>query len=134
MPDHLFVYGTLRAAFDGPMALWLRRSAILVGAAMIGGALYRIADYPGLVLEPEGLVHGDLFALPDVAATLAVLDDYEECTPHHPLPHEYRRVRRTVQAAAGPVEAWVYLFAFDTTGLPLIAGGDFLACAADRTD
>ena len=132
MPDHLFVYGTLRVGFDGPMALWLRRSAVFMGHATIGGALYRIADYPGLTLGPEGLVHGDVFALPDAAATLAVLDDYEECAAHHPLPHEYRRVRRTVQATAGPADAWVYLYAFDTTGLPLIAGGDFLACAANR--
>jgi gamma-glutamylcyclotransferase (GGCT)/AIG2-like uncharacterized protein YtfP len=131
-PAHLFVYGTLRAAFDGPMARWLRQSARLVGPATIDGALYRIADYPGLVAGPSGRVQGDLFALTDAAAILAVLDDYEECAAHHPQPHEYRRVAMTVQAADGPVEAWVYLYARDTAGLALVANGDFLACAQER--
>lgn len=131
-PAYLFVYGTLRAAFDGSMARWLRQSARLVGPATIGGALYRIADYPGLVAGPGGRVQGDLFALADPAAILAMLDDYEECAAHHPQPHEYLRVAMTVQAADGPVAAWVYLYARDTTGLPLVADGDFLSCAQER--
>jgi gamma-glutamylcyclotransferase (GGCT)/AIG2-like uncharacterized protein YtfP len=131
-PTYVFVYGTLRAAFDGPMARWLRQSARLVGPATIGGTLYRVADYPGLVAGPGGRVQGDLFALADAAAILAVLDDYEECAAHHPQPHEYRRVAMTVQAADGPVTAWVYLYARDITGLPLVADGDFLSCAQER--
>lgn len=131
-PAYLFVYGTLRAAFDGPMARWLRQSARLVGPATVGGALYRVADYPGLVAGPTGRVQGDLFALADAAAVLAVLDEYEECAAHHPHPQEYRRAQMTVQAAEGPVEAWVYLYACDTKGLPHIAGGNFLACAQER--
>ncbi|MEC3909910.1 gamma-glutamylcyclotransferase family protein [Sphingobium sp. CR2-8] len=130
-PAYLFVYGTLRAAFDGPMATGLRRSAQLIGPAVIGGTLYRVADYPGLVPGGVGLVHGDLFALRDATATLAVLDDYEECAPHHPLPHEYRRERCMVRAASGPVEAWTYVYAYDVSGLPVVAGGDFLACVGE---
>ena len=111
------------------MARWLRGSARHVGPASIAGQLYRVADYPGLVPGPLGHVHGDLFALDNEAAVLAVLDDYEECADHHPQPHEYRRVRSTVRAADGSVDAWVYVYAHDVTGLPLIADGDFLSCA-----
>lgn len=128
-PAYLFVYGTLRAGFDGAMARWLRSAAHLVGAATIGGRLYRVADYPGLVPGPVGLVQGDLYALIDVAAILARLDEYEEIAAHHPLPHEYRRDLSVVQATDGPVTAWVYVYAHDVTGLEAIAGGDFLACA-----
>jgi gamma-glutamylcyclotransferase (GGCT)/AIG2-like uncharacterized protein YtfP len=133
-PVSLFVYGTLRAAFSGQMALWLRRTATLVGPATIDGRLYQVADYPGLVPGVGGLVHGDLFTLTDAVATLAVLDDYEECAAHHPPPQEYRRERRVVESGAGPVEAWVYAYALDTTGLALIDGGDFLACARHAGD
>ncbi|CAM8623566.1 MULTISPECIES: gamma-glutamylcyclotransferase family protein [Sphingobium] len=133
-PAFLFVYGTLRAAFDGEMARWLRQVARLVGPATVGGALYRVADYPGLVAGPTGRVRGDLFALSDAAAILVVLDDYEECAPHHPQPHEYRREAMTVQAADGPVEAWVYLYTRDTAGLPPVADGDFLSCAQTPDD
>ncbi|WP_420145830.1 gamma-glutamylcyclotransferase family protein [Sphingobium sp.] len=128
---HLFVYGTLRPAFGGPMALWLSRSARLVGPAMIAGRLYRVADYPGLVPGPTGQVHGDLFALADAAAVLAMLDDYEECAAHHPHPQEYRREAVIVPTAAGPARAWVYIYNHDVAGLPLIADGDFLPCAGD---
>lgn len=46
----LFVYGTLRAGFAGPMAQRLRRDARLLGRARTAGLLYRIADYPGLCI------------------------------------------------------------------------------------
>ncbi|WP_311268686.1 gamma-glutamylcyclotransferase family protein [Sphingobium sp. WCS2017Hpa-17] len=128
-PAYLFVYGTLRAGFDGPMARWLRSAARLLGPATIGGRLYRVADYPGLVPGPVGLVQGDLYALTDVTAILARLDEYEEIAAHHPLPHEYRRDLSVVQTTDGPVTAWIYAYAHDAKGLEPIVGGDFLACA-----
>lgn len=123
----LFVYGTLRRGFDGAMARQLRAAARYVGSGTVAGRLYRIADYPGLVPGPDGQVAGDLFALDDPAATLALLDEYEECAAHHPQPHEYRREQLVVETADGPVTAWTYIYARDVAGLPLIAGGDFLA-------
>lgn len=127
-PEYLFVYGTLRAAFDGAMARWLRAKARLLGPASITGYLYRVTDYPGLVPGPDGLVQGDVFMLADAEALLARLDHYEEMSADHPPPHEYRRERVTVQAAGGAVEAWVYVYALDVAGLERIADGDFLAC------
>lgn len=61
----LFVYGTLRPGFDGPMAHWLADRAEWIGAGWIGGKLYQVADYPGFVPGEVGRVRGDLFALPD---------------------------------------------------------------------
>lgn len=123
---HLFVYGTLRTDFDGPMARRLRTEAVLVGPARVKGALYCIADYPGMVMADEDWVTGDLFALPDPAATLRWLDIYEECAPCFPRPHEYRRERWEVEVAGGTIDAWVYVYARDTAGLDRIDGGDFL--------
>lgn len=110
------------------MARWLRKSARHVGPAMIEGMLYQVADYPGLVPGREGSVRGDLFALDDAAAVLAVLDDYEECTALHPRPHEYRREKRVIQTVDGPLEAWVYIYAYNVSGFSHIAGGDFISC------
>lgn len=122
----LFVYGTLRAGFDGPMARWLRGVAPVLGRATARGALYRVDAYPGFVPGDEGVVTGDLFALADPATLLARLDEYEECAAYFPEPHEYRRELVTVQGADGPVEAWTYIYARDVAGLARIAGGDFL--------
>lgn len=123
----LFVYGTLRAGFDGPMARRLRAEAQHIGPAWAKGALYRVADYPGFVPGDGGRVMGDLFALTDAEATLAWLDLYEECAPHYPAPHEYRRERLMVEGPEGPIEAWAYIYARDETGRGRIAGGDFLS-------
>lgn len=123
----LFVYGTLRIGFDGPMARWLRGVAQAAGQGQLVGRLYRVGDYPGFVPGEEGRVTGDLFALPDPARILAGLDDYEQCSDRWPQPHEYRRERVVVTTLDGPVEAWTYIYARDTSGLPLIAGGDFLS-------
>ncbi|HUD93190.1 gamma-glutamylcyclotransferase family protein [Sphingobium sp.] len=128
MGDHfLFVYGTLRADFDGPMARRLRSEARLVGPATAHGTLYRIAEYPGFVSEGDGTVAGDLFALDDAEATLAWLDDYEECSGRFPAPHEYCREWMTVDGPDGEVMAWVYVYAWDVAGREQIADGDFLA-------
>lgn len=127
MPDIalLFVYGTLRPGGGAPIEI----SALLrhIGPARGRGRLYRVADYPGVVADPAGeAVIGDLYAIEDAAA-LAAIDAYEECGPDDPLPHEYARVAITVETDAGPVAAWTYLYARDSTGLTRIAGGDFLS-------
>jgi gamma-glutamylcyclotransferase (GGCT)/AIG2-like uncharacterized protein YtfP len=124
---YLFVYGTLRAGFDGNMARWLRSVATLTGSARAAGRLYRVADYPGFVPGAEGHVAGDLFTLADPAGAFAILDAHEECTPAFPEPWEYRRVRISVDTPDGPAEAWTYVYARDVAGLDPIEGGDFLA-------
>lgn len=122
----LFVYGTLRVGCDGPMARWLRGVAQAVGQGYLAGCIYRVDDYPGFVPGEEGRVTGDLFALPDPAMILSKLDDYEQCSDQWPQPHEYRRERVMVTRSDGPVQAWTYIYTHDTSGLPMIVGGDFL--------
>jgi gamma-glutamylcyclotransferase (GGCT)/AIG2-like uncharacterized protein YtfP len=125
--DFLFVYGTLRPGHAGPMARRLRAEARHVGPAWAEGVLHRLGDYPGFTPGTDGMVLGDLFALMDANATLAWLDDYEECAAHSPQPHEYRRLSMMVKTPDGPVAAWIYAYARDPSGLPIIADGDFLA-------
>lgn len=126
-PLPLFVYGTLRPGFAGPMAERLRATAQHIGRAVGRGRLYQVADYPAFVPGEEGSVVGDLFALPDPLATLAWLDAYEECAPQYPEPHEYRREAVAVQRSDGLVTAWAYVYALPVGDLPQIAGGDFLS-------
>lgn len=122
----LFVYGTLRPGFDGPMADWLKAAARHIGAAEVPGRLYRVDDYPAFVADGSGTVRGDLFALPDAEAILAILDEHEECAAHFPEPHEYRRERLIVQGQDGPVEAWTYIYNWGVAALARIESGDFL--------
>ncbi|WP_022682057.1 gamma-glutamylcyclotransferase family protein [Sphingobium bisphenolivorans] len=124
----LFVYGTLRPGCDDPVAHWLRQEARHVGRATARGRLYWVDTYPAMVPRPDRIVVGDLFALPDAPAILAALDEHEECSEHFPEPREYRRERLVVRGPDGEVEAWAYIYGRDPALLPLIEGGDFLAC------
>lgn len=125
--NFLFVYGTLRRGHDGPMARWLAERSRFIGLATAAGRLYRVADYPGFAPGGEGRVVGDLLALADGAATLAALDDYEECSDRFPDPHEYRRERIVAEGPDGAVTTWTYIYARPTEGLALIEHGDFMA-------
>ena len=129
----LFVYGTLRAGFDGLMAKWLASVACHAGPATARGRLYRVQDYPGFVPCPTAFVVGDLFLLPKDPAVLDRLDEHEECAAHFPRPHEYRRERLIVQSESGPAQAWVYVYNRDVAGLELIESGDFLRPRALRS-
>lgn len=124
---NLFVYGTLRRSPAHPKHALLRETATPLGDARVRGLLYRVAAYPGLVLDATaGWVLGELYRLRDLDV-LARLDAYEGAGPHDSEPREYRRIRTVVRCPDGQdVEAWVYEYAWPTAGLPIIATGDFL--------
>jgi len=131
---NLFVYGTLMSnatsVLGRDMRLRLRREARLLGAATMPGRLYDLGNYPGLVAstEPADIVHGEVLALVDPAATLPWLDDYEGVSRGADAPGEYHRVVAEARlAAGGEVTAWVYLFQRAVVGLPRIRSGRWLS-------
>src|SRR4030081_3894804 len=85
-PNLLFVYGTLRAGFDHPMAKLLSHDADFLGPARCQGRLYLVKHYPGLVLsdEPGDVVFGELVRLHTPQASLITFDDYEGCAQASP--------------------------------------------------
>ncbi|WP_336958280.1 gamma-glutamylcyclotransferase family protein [Sphingobium aquiterrae] len=125
----LFVYGTLRRGAEGPMAARLAQGAQWLGEAWAPGRLFMLDGYPGFVPDDAGApIPGDLFAMTDADAMLALLDDYEECAPHFPEPREYARILLDVRmhgTDAAPRTAWTYAYARPTRGLSQIADGRF---------
>ena len=107
----LFVYGTLQSDFTrNRFARRLQREGILMGRAKIPGRLYGLKRYPGLrpAQNAQDWVYGEVYRLLRPAATLAVLDAYEDSA--------YRRVLRTVILEdSRQIRCWVYLF---STPLP----------------
>ncbi|MEZ5655610.1 MAG: gamma-glutamylcyclotransferase family protein [Sphingobium sp.] len=124
----MFVYGTLRRGCLNDRARSLHASADWLGAARVRGRLYRVGWYPALLLDDRAdYVIGDLFRLHDPSAMLAVLDDYEGVGCDFPEPWEYRREQIMVETSSDRIAAWAYIFNLPVDGLPMIAGGDFLA-------
>lgn len=125
--EHLFVYGTLRAAAQHPLQRELRRHARWLGTGQVAGRLYDLGRYPGLIPDARaGAVQGDLYRLRHARELLHRLDRYEACAPRTPRPREYRRVPVQVHWKRRWVWAWAYVYNRPVTDLPALPGGDYL--------
>lgn len=121
-PDHIFVYGTLRASSTHAMAKRLRSKARLVGVGQASGRLYDMGWYPAALFDEDekSCVVGDVFALRSDARLLAELDAYEIGNPSY-----VRRSLRVRLFDGRYVLTWAYGFA-SPPNAPLIRGGDFI--------
>ena len=120
--EKLFVYGTLRPGGRAEEKMSAFRH---LGKATVGGNLYSLGWYPGLVLGEEGEVTGDIYGVPE--SSFPALDDYEGCAAHSPKPHEYERVRADVKFEDGQsVTAWIYDYRAEVEPANLISSGDWL--------
>jgi len=122
-PNHIFVYGTLRADSDHPMARRLCLQARHVGKGSVPGRLYDLGWYPAGMFDAneKRRIIGDVFALKGGSRLLAELDAYEAGDPN------YARAALEVElAAGGTITAWTYVVTEEPRAR-LIQSGDFIA-------
>jgi gamma-glutamylcyclotransferase (GGCT)/AIG2-like uncharacterized protein YtfP len=127
--ENLFVYGTLRKDAVNEFASKLHASGQLLGSGRAKGSLYAIAEYPGLVPSESSSewVEGEVYRLADPETMYRILDDYEGCGMHDPLPHEFRRVIMPILLNSGQwMPASVYVYTQDVSRKPKIETGSFL--------
>ncbi len=119
VPEHLFVYGTLRRGEPRWPYLAPYLDGDLVPDTVRGHLFDTRRGYPAAVFGQDGTIVGDVgrLALDRLAEALAVLDEIEGAV--HDL---YRRV---VVTTANGVAAWAYEFVGEPAFAP-IAGGDWL--------
>jgi gamma-glutamylcyclotransferase (GGCT)/AIG2-like uncharacterized protein YtfP len=127
MPSRLFVYGTLRRDNGDAIHSLLQKRARLVGDGTVGGQLFDLGEYPGLVLSPSASekVYGEVYELdPSVLeVTIRALDDYEGIGSADPQPQEYRREAVRVNMDDGStLEAWAYVLSSVPNGCTRIPG------------
>jgi gamma-glutamylcyclotransferase (GGCT)/AIG2-like uncharacterized protein YtfP len=136
MPDHLFVYGTLRAESAHPMAHRLKVGARHIGKGSAPGLLYDFGSWPGAFFGPEQKyrVIGNVFALGRSSRLLTDLDKYEGVTPANGEEREFPEAEGLFHRIAievsldkgGSVEAWAYGLK-EAPRARLIGTGDFIA-------
>lgn len=125
----LFAYGTLRRTLVPTKLKAIVNHFVDYAEGYVYGKLYEVNGYPGLIDSDNQneKVFGDVFTLINAEKILYKLDAYEECLPHSPYPHEYKREKRLVNLTGGKqVEAWVYLYNYDVARLFQIKSGDYV--------
>jgi gamma-glutamylcyclotransferase (GGCT)/AIG2-like uncharacterized protein YtfP len=111
--DLLFTYGTLRPGEHADLSNNFATDH--VGQDSIIGTLYHLGGYPGLKLEGDDPVYGDVFKLRN-DNIVAILDMYEG------YPSLYSR--SVVRAKSGR-SVWVYTYNPSVEGRREVPGGDW---------
>ena len=127
--NYIFVYGTLRRNVKNSNYKLIAKYTDYIGFGFVYGKLYNISWYRGAVLERKGKskVYGEIYRIkkPFYKKLFKILDNYEECSPKFPKPHEYRRVVTDAFLGKRKIKVCVYEYNFNISGLELIELGDF---------
>ncbi|HEX4974277.1 MAG TPA: gamma-glutamylcyclotransferase family protein [Pseudomonadales bacterium] len=126
----LFVYGSLRKNIHSKMQPIFAQHCTFLSLAFMNGQLFEINGYPGAIesQHPQDIIEGELYEINAYAPVLPLLDEYEECSDHFPLPHEYFRKKIKVRTIAGKkISAWAYIYNRDVSQLERIVSGNYLA-------
>lgn len=122
-PTAIFTYGTLMSGERRHDLLATRVRRAHGSAHVVGASLIHIDWYPGLVLSDGGPVHGELYELEDITATLEELDSYEDFSGYDDESSLYRRSLVSAVTTGGSILAWTYIYLGDTDAFPLIPSG-----------
>jgi gamma-glutamylcyclotransferase (GGCT)/AIG2-like uncharacterized protein YtfP len=112
-PDHILLYGTLRAGQPAALEHRLGDALRPAGTTFVPGQLYHLGEYPGVILGGPGRVLVERHAILD-RSVLSALDRYEEYDPADPRPFDPQTgrgsmfVRRTVRALDLPAYIYEY--------------------------
>lgn len=98
--NHLFVYGTLMGQLNSSQFRF-------VGRDTIGGKMFNLGAFPGIRLDEEGVIHGELYEVLDEAG-IPPLDRYEGYNPNN-LPHSLY-TREVTTTAEYSTECYVYQY------------------------
>jgi len=108
MSSFVFVYGTLRKGQRNDINFF-HPQPHYIGTAWVKGQLYSCGWYPGIRLNGEQAVTGEVYKVS--AQVLAQLDTLEEVAP---VPSgEYQRVQMEVQCAGQPLDCEIYELSAD---------------------
>ncbi len=120
----MFVYGTLRRGEDNDINL-LTPTPHFVGAGSVGGVMYHLGGYPGVVLNNslEYNIVGEVYAItPELEK---VLDEIEMIYPQQR--DEYNKRMVIVWVGARQLSCLFYeINPAYITGKPVIASGDWV--------
>ncbi|MBC7851774.1 MAG: gamma-glutamylcyclotransferase [Chitinophagaceae bacterium] len=133
---NLFVYGSLRKGFQHPAYQYISTFFKLVGAGKVRGILYDMGEFPAAIpVHSDNFIVGELYTLnnPDEFGwAIGQIDDYEGINVEFGEIPLYRRDITTVFVNGQTTPAWIYWYAGDITGSPVIESGDVLQYVQEK--
>ena len=135
-PDHLLVYGTLRAGQPAHREHRLGDALRPAGTTFVQGQLVDLGEYPGVILGGPRRVLVERYAILD-RSVLAALDRYEDYDPGDPRPFDPETgrgsmfLRRIVRAL--DLHAYIYEYNGPLVHATRVDDEDWLAFLRKRT-
>ena len=124
--DYIFVYGTLKQNIKKSKYNLISKFTKFVDYGYTYGTLYQISYYPAAKLNTNSKIYGEIYYIKDKDKLFEIVDEYEECTPKHPKPQEYKRVITDVFTNKNyKLKAWIYEYNLNTNYLKPILSGIF---------
>ena len=128
MPDHIFIYGSLRSEFNVPSRRFLEMYAECTGRGSLSGRLYQISWYPGAVKSKKSgdWVHGEIYRILEEEPLLERLDEYEGYSSGQSKNNLFVRSEENIHLSIdSTLPAWIYLYNRSTAGKTRIESGDY---------
>ena len=104
-PQYIFVYGKLMLNHPGYQNLGIAPLLKFISKASCNGRLYDIGNYPGLILEGDTIVQGELFEILD-KRVFQIMDEFEEYFEQDIENSDY--IRKQITLVEPQETAWVY--------------------------
>ena len=90
------------------------------------GNLYKINNYPGLILNKDGnKVNIEIYLLKDAEKAIKIIDDYEEVGIGFSQPNEYTKTYIDIHTSSGLIKCLTYLYNWPVIGKRKIKSGIF---------
>ena len=130
--DRIFVYGTLRKAFQHKLFNILVTDFEFIGKGFIRGNLFDVGEYPAAVTSAtsESQVLGEVYQLKgdkNMESVFRIFDKYEGYDSKKISTSEYIRKRMFVTLTNGKKKlVWVYLYNKSLNSKRMIPHGDYI--------
>ena len=130
--SRIFVYGTLRKAFQHELFKILAKDFQFLGKGFIRGKLFDVGDYPAAVISVtrENQILGEVYQLKgdkNMASVFKIFDKYEGYDSKKISSSEYIRKRMFATLANGKRRlVWVYVYNKSLKSKRMIAHGDYI--------
>jgi len=135
LSEYLFVYGTLLSDASSEIKNIFSKYTIKVSDGSYQGKMYLVEHPDNSLVYPAAIpsekesdrISGEIVKVLHPKKIFQILDDYEECTPDYPEPHEYKRIIVDIRGADGDtIRAQMYIYNLSIETLKRIKDPSFM--------